>query len=1800
MEPLEVDSERSSYSVHQYPDPDSVAYATNYPWWGDDEGYVPLVLQRSSFPTSGCKQKQDQAPDSRDRLREENFGSSPQCSIYGPDDLFLAHSPGKIPKRRAACWEKSSQNRSGDEVTSEGGSPNPTVDAIHTLGASIGRQELLSLASTDRGRGSDANASHRRGSRCRRGRAGIGRGGKGLKRGLRKPLEPGVEFKAHLSEATMAFTHSDFDKAELFTLKALQLNPEMFQAHNLLSEIHTARGDKEKALSAAWNGAHTRPRDTQMWSRIASLILERDSDDVEATVRHAIYCYTRIITVDKHNIEARYQRATLNRELGHKRKVILEYESILRELPHDMTILRHLAEMYIELNEADKALQHYKATIAHLQVVEPHNVTTFTWSDVNIVAELYGFQLRYDEGISNVKRLSRWLLGRKDDSCWEHYDEDDREWDFDDNPRRIETAGFTSGRYSPHSYGDGLPLELRIKLGVFRLYSKKQDLTEAITHFEWLDPEDEKANAKIFDYPDLFREAANALRGRQYFEEALRYYQPLRRASAHSDASLFMEIALCYRAVGSKEEAEGCYKRILEHDPGSTEARVALWNMSKEIESLPADVARTRSLPSVFKHKSRRGFSAPSTRSSRSGIFPTLAPPSLASHNSTPSSTRQPDVVQVSAQSEEVQALFVRWQMLCDDRRSSECDDAAWFEAARLLLRTFRDNRIFYPMDRHHKFYGYSKLARAIAHRPKYEKDSLVFKTDSVLETLDGDQIVIPDHYMGITFTEWLHIFLHNALSLAKNGDAKAAYEVIASAYSANVFYHSPKALVAIHVCWLSCALLCEDDETLCNVSRWFMTEYQLITDSYRLFSALNRLCSTRSNSWYNCGPSQKYVLRQLKAMDLSLLGERHKKGFFQARASFTAKDSIRSPIVAENIDVSLLMLYGHILYAGKSYPYAVNYFLRALASDPSNPIIKLSLALGYIHWAFKRQAQNRHQILMQGFAFLMEYYDSRQESGNCSQKQEAEYNVGRAYHLLGLINLAIPYYERCLALGDAVEQEYEQLAMDYEALKDQWSEVEDRDGIRLSWNTLPSSRMEASRLVVPIGALYTPLKEKPDTAVLRYEPVTCKQPCRAVLNPFANVDPRARLWICPFCLSRNQLPQHYKDITQDNIPPELHPASTTIEYKLSRPAPAPPIFVYVVDTCQEEDSLKALKDSLVMSLSLLPPHALVGLITFGTMAQVHELGYTECAKSYVFRGSKDYAAKQVQDMLGLTPSGGMRPNMPAPPGRPPTVGTAARFLLPVQQCEFQLTNTLEQLHKDPWPVANDKRSLRCTGVALSVAVGLLETSFQNAGGRIMLFAGGPATEGPGQVVGPELREPIRSHHDIDRDNIKYYKKALRFYDNIAKRTAHNGHIVDIFAGCLDQVGLLEMKGLPNSTGGHMILTDSFTSSQFKQSFVRVFDKDAEDNLLMGFNASLEVLATKELKVTGLIGHAISLHKKSPLVGDTECGIGNTCSWKMCGIDPTASYGIYFEIANQGGPAQHQQVPQKGMMQFLTYYQHSSGQFHLRVTTVARNLSGPAGDPAIAQSFDQEAAAVLMSRIAVFKAEVDDGPDVLRWVDRMLIRLCARFAEYRKDDPSSFRLEKNFTLYPQFMFHLRRSHFLQVFNSSPDETAFYRHVLNHEYVGDSLVMIQPTLDSYTFDQEGSVPVLLDSASIQPTHILLLDTFFQILIFHGETVAQWRKAGYQDQAEYANFKALLEQPKEDARELVQDRFPLPRFIICDAGGSQARFLLSKLNPSTTHTTNAYGGAQSPQTIFTDDVSLQNFMDHLMKLAVSGTS
>ena len=65
--------------------------------------------------------------------------------------------------------------------------------------------------------------------------------------------------------------------------------------------------------------------------------------------------------------------------------------------------------------------------------------------------------------------------------------------------------------------------------------------------------------------------------------------------------------------------------------------------------------------------------------------------------------------------------------------------------------------------------------------------------------------------------------------------------------------------------------------------------------------------------------------------------------------------------------------------------------------------MINLFIGLSYIHYALKRQSTNRHHLIMQGLSFLYVYYDLRREHGTVIAMQEAEYNVARSFHVLGL-----------------------------------------------------------------------------------------------------------------------------------------------------------------------------------------------------------------------------------------------------------------------------------------------------------------------------------------------------------------------------------------------------------------------------------------------------------------------------------------------------------------------------------------------------------------------------------------------------------------------------------------------------------------------------------------------------------------------------------------------------------------------------------------------------------------------------
>lgn len=778
--------------------------------------------------------------------------------------------------------------------------------------------------------------------------------------------------------------------------------------------------------------------------------------------------------------------------------------------------------------------------------------------------------------------------------------------------------------------------------------------------------------------------------------------------------------------------------------------------------------------------------------------------------------------------------------------------------------------------------------------------------------------------------------------------------------------------------------------------------------------------------------------------------------------------------------------------------------------------------------------------------------------------------------------------------------------------------ENEDKNCVRHSWNILPSSRIEAAKMVLPIGTLISPLKEVPDLNVLGYNPVICNH-CRGILNPYCRVDFMNKMWICPLCQTVNKFPMSYMGISEQQQPAELYPQCSTVEYCLTKPLAPPPVFLYVIDTCLPEDEMALMKDSIQMSLNLIPENAIVGLITFGTTAQVYELGYTECSKAFIFRGDKAPTFDQVQDQLSLRPAfAGATPSSapqsqqqqqqqagPQAQSQQAQQSQAAsmnsttsalvqsRFLLPLNQCEVTLSSIIEELQVDPWPVKSNKRSKRCTGVALSIAVSLLECSFSGYGARILTFLGGACTLGDGAIVSLDLKEQIRLHNELRSGKAPFFKAANQFYNGLTQRLVQNGHAVDIFAAHLDQVGILEMKSCCENTGGSLVLTDTFDNPIYKESVKRYFKTSEKDeSLLMGFNATLEVQCSPELKICGAIGPVTSMNTKSHHVSEVEIGYGQTNAWKLNTLTPNTTIAIYFDVVNQ---PTNPGTSQFRCFQYVTAYQHSSGQYRLRVTTQQLPWVQAGQWLEIGQGFDQQAAAVLVARLATFKAETEYLFDVLRWLDRSLIKWVGQFGQYPVNQPDQLTLPPNMSAFPQYMYHLRRSQFLRVFNSSPDETAFFRLTLNRENTTHSAIMIQPTLQCYSFT-EPPHEVPLDSLYVRPDVILLLDTFFSVLIHYGETIAQWRDAGYAQQPQYENFKKLLELPKVDAEHLMKERFPYPRFIECDQNGSQARFLIAKINPSTTHHNQAYGTGQAT-VVLTDDASMQTFMQSLKKLAIA---
>ena len=76
-----------------------------------------------------------------------------------------------------------------------------------------------------------------------------------------------------------------------------------------------------------------------------------------------------------------------------------------------------------------------------------------------------------------------------------------------------------------------------------------------------------------------------------------------------------------------------------------------------------------------------------------------------------------------------------------------------------------------------------------------------------------------------------------------------------------------------------------------------------------------------------------------------------------------------------------------------------------------------------------------------------------------------------------------------------------------------------------------------------------------------------------------------------------------------------------------------------------------------------------------------------------------------------------------------------------------------------------------------------------------------------------------------------------------------------------------------------MMLLELFESDQFRKCLRHIFSHDEEGHLKMYFDATIEVVTTKDVKICAALGPCVSLRKKNNVVSDRVIGEGG----RICG-----------------------------------------------------------------------------------------------------------------------------------------------------------------------------------------------------------------------------------------------------------------------------------------------------------------------------
>ncbi|KAI5361245.1 Putative zn(2)-C6 fungal-type DNA-binding domain, tetratricopeptide-like helical domain superfamily [Septoria linicola] len=983
----------------------------------------------------------------------------------------------------------------------------------------------------------------------------------------KKEVDPGPEFKSYMAKANNSYMEGDLDTAIDLVRQAIGANPEIWSAHSLLSQILDSQGRHEDAIEALRFGIPT-TREAKNWQHLADLITDKPEDELDFdTIMQAVFYVGHAISITKPE-SAQYDLRVkkfhlyniLQKRGQNNKNARLDAKNILRLFPYKTVFLKEFAVLcagWSDKNEQELAIHRYDQAFTYymdnFQNFGDEDDPTEDWEHLNIYLEMVELAGNPWIGLQQAKRIARWFVGRKNDTFWDRVSENDCEWDIEDE-RRHSVPEWQWGNVSrdPAQYGEGMPIEIKVRLGKLRLKMGVEHRGEAFRHFrELLHSAD-----GVDEYRDTFEDVAQTLRKENFVLEALEWYGPLRNCDEadHPEHGLSDDIwywmGVCYETIGKIDDSIACYEvvvrnrsdkhghllhaqakltKIYEERGELDKARFLCNDLIKisrhdllieqgvrmvpdEVKSRPVILPepyrqmrkyinppiKPRLEPNTYFRELRpAGLDdaglAPIELRSGGSIAPTpypilegpvlgsslingplsqsiTLPPPIPEPFVPPKSTKRgrgkligmkkgkqnileaitgaegqdegmndkdedalhppkrprlkkkvkaPSKAAIKAQNRAQLIHDIQQRVLANYlevkvhwagmKEGDEDATEGWVEGALGMLDDFTDMKIFFP-DRD----KYMRLKETDREQGKYQREGRL-----------PDDAKTPEKFLSLSFPEWHHVFADLALVYARSAEQDKCYRILQDVLAgANVFYHNIRLKMTTYAVSLYCGLAFNDNQFIIDLAR------DLVKDSgdrggeaFQIFAAVNRFAF--GSNWFSAGPTQKWMLRMVKSHDFLAMPPdlRERFDWSQQKPSLEKKAEELSGEL-QDLDAGVLLLYGHMVAVANHSFSALPYYYRALALDPDNICVNLSIATMWIQNSMKRQTENRQFGIHQGLAFLYRYYDLRVASGKACHRQEAEFNVARMWHYLGLGHLALPSYEKVLDLSEEVQAE--------------------------------------------------------------------------------------------------------------------------------------------------------------------------------------------------------------------------------------------------------------------------------------------------------------------------------------------------------------------------------------------------------------------------------------------------------------------------------------------------------------------------------------------------------------------------------------------------------------------------------------------------------------------------------------------------------------------------------------------------------------------------------------------------------